>query len=314
MSRPEPPNFRIPGARTSTVKSGDVTLSVAELGDRSRPSIVLVHGYPDTKEVWRDVAPLLADRFHVVAYDVRGAGDSDKPRNVADYDLRLLERDLIAVLDATCGEGPVHLVGHDWGSIQCWELVTDRIEQHRLASYTGISGPCLDHVGMLIRHYLGSRSVAEYLEFAGQLRRSWYIGVLATPGLARRAWNGPMAGRFAGELERDEGISATTHPLAPTLASDGIHGAMLYERNMPARLRHPRHDAFTRVPVQIIQPTRDRFVGPNLFKGLEKWVAHLERSTVDAGHWCVRTQPATIAALIRAHAENAASIHPGDAA
>lgn len=298
---------RIPGATTTRVRSGRVSLSVATLGDPGKPHVVLVHGYPDSKEVWRDVAPLLAERFHVVAYDVRGAGDSDKPTDVAEYDLRRLMADMIAVIEATCPAGPVHLVGHDWGSIQSWELVTDRIEQRRLASFTAISGPCLDHVGMLMRRFATSGDAAQYLKLAGQLKRSWYIAALSVPGLAARMWKGPLRERFPAELERDEGIARATNPPSPSLASDGAFGAMLYQRNMGARLSHPRPDAFTGVPVQIVLPTRDRFVGPDLFDGLEKWAPSLERSRIDGGHWCIRTHAPQIAALIRAHIEGSSA-------
>lgn len=50
-------------------------------GDPSQPTVLLVHGYPDTKEVWSEVAPRLVERgFHVVLYDVRGHGRSTAPQ------------------------------------------------------------------------------------------------------------------------------------------------------------------------------------------------------------------------------------------
>ncbi len=67
------------GVRRRTVTSGEVELSVVEYGDPARPPVVLVHGYPDSKEVWSLVADRLADRFHVVLYDVRGHGASSAP-------------------------------------------------------------------------------------------------------------------------------------------------------------------------------------------------------------------------------------------
>lgn len=56
------------GARERRVRTGGVELCVAELGDPRRPTVVLVHGYPDSKEVWSEVAARLAGRFHVVLY------------------------------------------------------------------------------------------------------------------------------------------------------------------------------------------------------------------------------------------------------
>jgi Lysophospholipase len=68
------------GARERRVRTGGIELCVAELGDPARPTVVLVHGYPDSKEVWSEVATRLAEHFHVVLYDVRGHGGSTAPQ------------------------------------------------------------------------------------------------------------------------------------------------------------------------------------------------------------------------------------------
>ena len=81
--------------------------------------MVLVHGYPDSKEVWSEVAARLADRFHVVLYDVRGHGRSTAPQPLrGGFTLEKLTDDFLAVADAVSPDRPVHLVGHDWGSVQ----------------------------------------------------------------------------------------------------------------------------------------------------------------------------------------------------
>ncbi len=107
-----------------SVEATGVRLAVAELGDRSAPTVVLLHGYPDTKEVWEQVAAELASRFHVVAYDMRGAGGSSAPGDTAGYDLERLVDDFAAVIDDVVPGRAVHLVGHDWGSISGWDMVT----------------------------------------------------------------------------------------------------------------------------------------------------------------------------------------------
>ena len=136
----------IEGVQQRTVARGSVTLSVLEAGERSRPTIVLVHGYPDTKEVWAPVIERLATDFHVVAYDVRGAGASSAPRGPAAYRLERLASDFAAVCDAVAPGERVHLVGHDWGGVQGWEFVTSPRFEGRIASFTTISGPALGHV------------------------------------------------------------------------------------------------------------------------------------------------------------------------
>ena len=58
------------------LKSGDVDLAVYTWGEAAahKPNVVLVHGYPDSASVWKATAELLAQRYFVIAYDVRGAG------------------------------------------------------------------------------------------------------------------------------------------------------------------------------------------------------------------------------------------------
>jgi pimeloyl-ACP methyl ester carboxylesterase len=125
-SMPVPPESK--AGTTRRVRGAGLDLSVTERGDTSQPTVLLVHGFPDTSAVWRPVAELLAADFHVVTYDVRGSGDSDVPSSRSDYLLPLLVDDLAAVADAVSPDAPVHLVAHDWGSIQGWEaVVTPRL-------------------------------------------------------------------------------------------------------------------------------------------------------------------------------------------
>jgi len=75
-----------PSARTTTSADG-VRIALHEYGDPDAPVLVCVHGYPDNAALWKPVAERLADHFRIIAYDVRGAGDSDHPRGRASYHL-----------------------------------------------------------------------------------------------------------------------------------------------------------------------------------------------------------------------------------
>lgn len=148
-------------------------LRVYEEGERSRPTVVLVHGFPDTAEVWDPLVKELRGRFHVVRYDARGMGGSEGPREVEGYRIERLADDLGRVVEAT-GKGRVHLVGHDWGAVQGWRAVgTSRAFE----SFTAISGPDLGHVADWYRRDLPSRWTIE------QLARSWYMAAFKIPRL-----------------------------------------------------------------------------------------------------------------------------------
>ncbi|MFF2651667.1 SDR family oxidoreductase [Streptomyces sp. NPDC058045] len=288
------------GARERTVRTGGVELCVAELGEPGRPTVVLVHGYPDSKEVWGGVARRLADRggFHVVLYDVRGHGRSSAPKPLrGGFTLEKLTDDFLAVCDAVSPDRPVHLVGHDWGSVQAWEFATVERTEGRIASLTSISGPSLDHFGQWIKKRAGRPTPRALAQLLGQGAKSWYVYLLNTPVLPELAWRGPLGTQWPRLLRRLEKVPADGYPTS-TLPSDAAHGAWLYRDNIRARLSHPRDDAYARVPVQLITPTGDAFLSDHLYDELEQWAPRLVRRTLPAKHWVPRTRPDQLASWI----------------
>ncbi|MEV5873932.1 SDR family oxidoreductase [Streptomyces sp. NPDC052101] len=279
------------GARERRVATGGVELCVAELGDPQQPTVVLVHGYPDSKEVWSEVAVRLADRFHVVLYDVRGHGRSTAPKPLrGGFTLAKLTDDFLAVVDAVSPDRPVHLVGHDWGSVQSWEFVTVGGTEGRIASFTSISGPSLDHFGHWINARVKRPTPRRVGQLLGQGAKSWYVYMLHTPVLPELAWRGPLGKRWPRILERVEKVPGGDYPTA-SLPSDAAHGAWLYRDNVRARLTRPRPDAYAHAPVQLIMPQGDAFLSERLYDDLERWAPQLTRRTLPAKHWVPRTRP-----------------------
>ncbi|WP_374774788.1 SDR family oxidoreductase [Streptomyces sp. NBC_01310] len=286
------------GARERWVSTGGVELCVAELGEADRPTVLLVHGYPDSKEVWSEVAERLATRFHVVLYDVRGHGRSTAPQPLrGGFTLEKLTDDFLAVADAVSPDRPVHLVGHDWGSVQGWEFATVARTEGRIASFTSMSGPSLDHFGHWIKKRMTRPTPRAAAQLLGQGMKSWYVYMLHTPVLPELAWRGPLGKRWPAMLQRMEQVPAGSYPTA-SLPSDAAHGAWLYRDNVGPRLRRPRPDAYAHVPVQLITPTGDAFLSERLYDGLEQWAPDLLRRTLPAKHWVPRTRPDQLAAWI----------------
>lgn len=286
------------GARERRVRTGGVELCVAELGDASNPTVVLVHGYPDSKEVWSEVASRLADRFHVVLYDVRGHGRSTAPQPLrGGFTLEKLTDDFLAVADAVSPDRPVHLVGHDWGSVQSWEFVTVERTRGRVASFTSMSGPSLDHFGHWINQRLARPTPRRVGQLLGQGAKSWYVYLLHTPVLPELAWRGPLGARWPKILERVEKVPRGDYPTS-SLRTDAAHGAWLYRDNVRARLRRPRPDAYAHAPVQLVTPLGDAFLSERLYDGLELWAPELVRRTLPAKHWVPRTRPDQLASWI----------------
>ena len=274
-------------------------MAVIETGESQRPTVVLVHGYPNTKELWRPLLPLLAERYRVVAYDVRGAGESSAPRGPAAYDFDRLGDDLRAVIDAIAPGERVHLIGHDWGGIQGWEFATSERFDGRLASFTTVAGPSLDQVSIAARERLTRRTPAQPLELARRARRSWYILATCTPGIPTLAWRGSRARRrWEFVLREVERIPRELALPQPTLGGDATHGANLYRRNIPRRLRRPRRDAVARVPVQLIVPSGDHFISPDYYELADRYAPSLKRRTIGTTHWAPLIQPELLARWI----------------
>jgi len=258
-------------ANERRVRSDGVELAVREAGDPERPTVVLLHGYPDTSALWMPVFERLEPRYHVVTYDVRGAGASSTPRGPNAYSLEHLVADLGAVIDAVSPDKPVHLVGHDWGSIQSWEAVTTSRLEGRIASFTSISGPSLDHAGNWLRAKLRAGRIGQLLR---QTAGSWYIAMFDIPG----------AGRLVSRLAPRRGLD-------PRTVRNGVG---MYRQSMRNRLLNPR-ERHTDLPVQVVVPTRDPFVSPALLDGIERVAPNLWRRRVRAGHWVQRSHPDLVA-------------------
>lgn len=276
-----------------------VALSYADHGGPDgAPVLILVHGYPDDRHVWDLVVPDLVVDHRVVTPDVRGAGHSAAPVDRRGYRTDRLVADLLTVADAVAPDEPIHLVGHDWGSIGSWAAVLDPVVARRIASYSSLSGPPLDHIaGWLDRHRRPGDG--RWRALLTQAASSWYVYLFHTP-LAPLAWRCGLARRWPRLLRRAERVQVDDRWPGPNLLRDAVDGIQLYRANMFHQLR--RHRGLTTdVPVQLIVARRDPFVTERLLDGLESTAADLVRVSIDSGHWAPRSRPTEIADLIREH-------------
>ena len=280
-------------SRISIPTTDGLQLSALVEGRKTGPTLVFVHGWPDNLHVWDGVVEQLKDRYRIVRYDVRGAGRSEAPKSFLGYRLTQLGADFRRVVEHFSPDEPVHLVGHDWGSIQAWDFATDPVLAPRIASFTTISGPCLDHMGIQLRERGISRANFK------QLRASWYIGLFQVPVLGPLPFKLGLAERWPRLLARMEREPALAEHVQATQRRDAINGIGLYRANMPVRLLRPRSRPAL-VPVQLLVAERDPAVRKALFDGLERWVPDLTRHSIARAHWLPLTEPAWVAGHIDA--------------
>ena len=149
------------------IQIGDVTLHVRDVGDGS--PVVLLHGWPDTGELWAHQSRTLAAAgYRTIVPDMRGFGASSKPADVASYAAPAQVGDVIGILDAL-GVDRSHVVGHDWGAAIAW--MTAAFAPDRVTSITALS------VG-----HPSSFATAGWQ----QRQLSWYMLLFQFPGVAEQ--------------------------------------------------------------------------------------------------------------------------------
>lgn len=252
------------------VERDGVDLAVFEGGNPDGPTIVMVHGWPDTHRLWAGVVELLADDFRVVAYDTRGQGESPTDLPDAAFALSELADDFFAVLDAVSPDEPVHALAHDWGSVQVWEAVCRPEAEDRVASFTSISGPNLDHVAAWLRRKVLRPSPRGISQVVAQAVSSSYVPFLVSP-LAP-----PVLKALGGRARRDM-----------------VSGLRYYRANV-LRIHKPR-ERITRVPVLQLALTRDVAIRPASLTESDRWTENLERRSLPLGHWAPHTHPEVVA-------------------
>ena len=116
---------------TRTVMSNGLAFPVADVG--RGPAVLLLHGFPDDRHLWRYQAQALVDAgFRVIAPDLRGFGDAPRPQDPREYGIPLVVEDVIGILDAL-GVARVQLIAHDWGAAVGWRLAAthpDRVSRY----------------------------------------------------------------------------------------------------------------------------------------------------------------------------------------
>ncbi len=247
------------------------------------PLIVLLHGFPEFWYSWRYQIPFLAKHgYTVVAPDLRGYNDTDKPRR--GYDVPTLLRDIVGLIRGL-GQEKAIIVGHDWGGALAWTFamryptMTERL--------IVMNAP---HPGAMLRE----------IRTLKQLRKSWYIFFFQIPWLPEYV----LLRNHANEIGRSLRGAAVQKSVFPREETAKYQEAMSKPGAMTAALNYYRQ-LFRRLPrsswgtkFQVTMPAlliwgeQDIALGIELTTGLEQWVDDIEIKRIpDSGHWVQQEQP-----------------------
>ncbi len=296
------------------VESADgARIAVYEEGNPDGPTVVLVHGWPDSHVLWDGVVALLADRFRVIRYDNRGVGMSSAPKPVAAYRMERFADDFAAVTGELSPGAPVHVLAHDWGSVGVWEYLTRPGAGDRVASFTSVSGPSQDQ---LVDYIFGGLRrpwrPRTFLRALSQALRLTYMVLFSVPVLAplvlRVALRIPAVRRsVVGPVPADR-----VHH-SDTLARDAAQSVKTYPANYFRSFTHRRPVPVVDVPVQLVVNTEDPFVRPYGYDHAPRWVPRLWRRDIKAGHFSPMSHPQVMAAALRDIADLAEGGQPSRA-
>lgn len=286
-----------PAVAPRMVRNGDIEIAVYEQGNSDGPTVVLLHGWPDSHHMWDGVVPLLTDRFRVVTVDNRGHGASTNPRSYRDFALDALAGDYLAVIDAVSPDQPVHVLAHDWGSVAMWEAVCDNKVQHRIASFTSVSGPNVAHLMMWARNRLRRptpKNLALVLAQLGSLSYMFYLMLPVLPKATLRLL--ATEERWRKQLSRAEGAATDQIFLGSTFKRDIGNGLRIYRATVLSLWSRVKgQERFTRVPVQVIVGTRDPAVRQACYDDEPNWAPAVWRRVVKGGHWLAFSHPELLA-------------------
>ncbi|HEY3995454.1 MAG TPA: SDR family oxidoreductase [Mycobacterium sp.] len=295
----------MPTSEQQFVDSADgVRIAVYEEGNPDGPTVVLVHGFPDSHVLWDGVVPLLSERFRIIRYDNRGVGLTSAPKPVSAYAMARFADDFAAVTAELSPGAPVHVLAHDWGSVGMWEYLKRPGASDRVASFTSVSGPSQDQLVDYI--FSGLRQPWRPRRFArsvSQALRFTYMALFSIPVLAplllRLMLSVPALRRNAVDNISDELIHHS-----PNLASDAARSVKTYPANyFRAFSRRREAPCIIDVPVQLIVNTRDKYVRPYGYDETGRWVPRLWRRDIRAGHFSPMSHPQVMAAAVHEFAD-----------
>ncbi|WIG61403.1 MAG: Epoxide hydrolase [Ktedonobacterales bacterium] len=267
-------SFPLPeGCVEGYIETNGIRLHYVSAGEG--PLVLLLHGFPDFWYSWRYQLPALAERFRVVAPDLRGYNLSAK--SATGYDIATLAADVRGLV-AAFGERQADIIGHDWGGGIAWAFALRHPDA--LRRLVIVNAP---HPALMLRE----------LRHPGQLIRSLYMGFFQLRGIAERAImrddyavirrtfraaDRPHAWLTDTDIQRI--VDAISRPGALTCALE------YYRQLRPANLGLLSPARVITSPTLVLWGELDPYLGPQLLDGLAPFVSDLRiRRFPTSGHW-----------------------------
>ncbi len=254
------------------------------------PLMLMLHGFPEFWYSWRHQIPEFASDFKVVAPDLRGYNDSDKPTSQSAYVMNELVGDVEGVIRGLGYEKCV-LVAHDWGGLIAWSFAyayPEMVER------------------LVIMNFPHSAKFFEGLRNPQQILRSWYMFFFQLP-LVPELFLQSQDYQFIEKTFKDMAINKDAFSkedidtYKDAAAKRGAIKAMInYYRNIFAPENFNQNWSILEVPTLMIWGEEDTFLGKELTYRTEAYVKDLQIKYIpNCNHWVQQEQPQLVNQYMR---------------
>ena len=281
--------------------STGVTLNVALAGDRSKPAVVLLHGFPESHRTWREIAPRLEGDFFLVMPDQRGFAGSDRPQDVEAYEADKLIDDVFALAEAL-GLERFALVGHDWGGAISWPAALRG--DPRLTRLAIINAPHPVIFQKSLIEDSDQRAASQYISaFRSRIFEKAAEG-MGYDALFEKSFSRHVDLAIIPEAERRQYIADWSMPGGLTAMLNWYRASKMMVPPPGVTLPLPQWllGAFPKVevPTLVIWGMRDQALLPLQLEGLDRLVTDLEIARIpDAGHFVPWEAPDAVVKVLR---------------
>ena len=250
--------------------------------------VLLIHGWPETWYAWRKVVPVLAERRTVIAPDLRGFGDSDRP--ATGYDKLTVAADLRALVQSL-GFGEIDLVAQDMGGPVGFAYAAEWPREVRSFTFIESAIPGFGLEALMDVAHGGS----------------WHMGFCMAAGIAELL----VAGRERsfieyfyrrGTMNPSALTAADVDEYARTYAAGGLVASFNYYRTLlqDAKTNIERFSA-AKLPMPVLSLAAAHGLGAISHRSIAEVASRVtERTIADAKHFLVQDQPAAAAEAIAA--------------
>jgi len=281
--------------------STGVTLNVALAGDRSKPAVVLLHGFPESHRTWREIAPRLEGDFFLVMPDQRGFAGSDRPQDVEAYEADKLIDDVFALAEAL-GLERFALVGHDWGGAISWPAALRG--DPRLTRLAIINAPHPVIFQKSLIEDSDQRAASQYISaFRSRMFEKAAEG-MGYDALFEKSFSRHVDLAIIPEAERRQYIADWSMPGGLTAMLNWYRASKMMVPPPGVTLPLPQWllGAFPKVevPTLVIWGMRDQALLPLQLEGLDRLVTDLKIARIpDAGHFVPWEAPDAVVKVLR---------------